>query len=421
MRPLRQRMVDVGLPAFRTPESAANAFGILAAHEYNQTLAQQTLPPEMLSRPPRREEARELIGRAHARQGGDLDAETCRQLFDCFYVPIQIVDEHDAMLDAKGRITVPMAIHVRQDLRFGPYIQFGAGGSYAQLMHPYREIDLPPLNSYLARQLIQRSRLWRRVLDREMSPAVFDALREALERISELVSEIPGAESISIDPLWADDTQLFASSVVIRLSDKQDTEPPENRAYRHMAIHPYPRRLVRGMRFEDGQEWLLRPIRPEDATALQEFVRGLSDESRYMRFVSMLRELTPRMLARFSRIDYDRELALVATVQVPNPDNRGLLRERIIGFAHYLRNADGQGAEYALVIADDWQRRGLGGHLMLGLIRAARRQGLKYIDGMVLASNRAMLGLMTHLGFRNDPDESDPGMRRVWLELDQTR
>lgn len=418
MRPLRHLLDDVGLPAFRTPESAANAFGILVSHQYNQTLSQQTLPPEMLSRPPQREEAQALIGEAHAAQHLDLDSESCRRLFEWFHVPIEVLGDENGLPTDDARLSVPMAVHVHQDMRFGPYIQFGAGGRYALLANPHREIDLPPLNSYLARQLIQRSQLWRRVLDREMSPAAFELLREALERISEMVSELPGIHSLSIDPLWADDTQLFSASVNIRLCEILDAEAPESRAYRHMAIHPYPRRLVEAMTFKDGQEWLLRPIRPEDAVSLQEFVRGLSDESRYMRFVSMLRELTPRMLARYTRIDYDRELALVATVRVPNPENRGLLREQIIGFAHYLRNADGQGAEYALVIADDWQRRGLGAHLMHGLIGAARRQGLKYIDGVVLATNRAMLSLMVSLGFRNDPDESDPGMRRVWLDLD---
>jgi acetyltransferase len=188
-----------------------------------------------------------------------------------------------------------------------------------------------------------------------------------------------------------------------------------------MAIHPYPRRLVQAKTFKDGEAWMLRPIRPEDAEPLQEFVRGLSDESRYMRFGSMMRELTPRMLARYTRIDYDRELALVATVQLPNPEHRGHPRECIIGFSHYLRNADGRGAEYALVIADAWQRRGLGRELMRGLIEAAEYQGLTYIDGVVLATNRAMLSLMESLGFQNDEDPSDPSMRRVWLDLGETR
>ena len=87
-----------------------------------------------------------------------------------------------------------------------------------------------------------------------------------------------------------------------------------------------------------------------------------------------------------------------------------------MGFAHYLRNPDGRGAEYALVIGDDWQRRDLGRQLMSALIDAAR-EGLEYIDGLVLSTNRPMLALMTSLGFTNDPDPEDPTMRRVWLRF----
>src|SRR5699024_4620778 len=114
------------------------------------------------------------------------------------------------------------------------------------------------------------------------------------------------------------------------------------------------------------------------------------------------------MLARYTYVDYDKELALVATTDVPNPANRGLPQEIVIGLAHYLRNIDGVGAEYALVIADDWQRRGLGRSLMSKLIELAKRQGLDYIEGLVLANNRAMLALMTSLGMTNDLDPDDP-------------
>lgn len=415
MRSQRHRLDSVGLPAFRTPESAANAFGILATYQYNQTLAQQTLPPEMLSRPPRLDEARMLLNDAIMSGRSELDPASCRWLLDCFHVPIRPDDQ--PVPDA-AREHVSIAIRVQQDARFGPYIQFGPGGDSARLVSPHREIELPPLNNYLARQLIQRGKFWSRVLERDLTPAVFEQLRESLERISEIVSELPGIRTLSIDPLWWDDTNLYVGGIRVGLDPDYDGERPENRAYRHMAIHPYPRRLVQPQIRKDGQEWLLRPIRPEDAALLQEFVRELSDESRYMRFVSMLRELTPRMLARYSRIDYDREVALVATAQVSNPENRGLLRERIVGFAHYLRNADGQGAEYALVIADDWQRRGVGAALMRSLLDVARRQNLSYIEGLVLATNRPMLGLMMSLGMRNDPDEEDPGMRRLWMNLD---
>jgi acetyltransferase len=433
MRPLRHLLDSVGTPAFRTPESAANAFGILANYHYNQTLAQQTLPPEPLDKPPQAEEARAMLHTVRNEARHTLSDDESRRLLGYFHVPIQYVRDEAGHVDGQhhpagaqdgkqvGDDRVPMAISVLLDDRYGPYIVFGYGGQHARLAGGRNALELPPLNSYLARKLVQRSDVWKRALSRQMTPAALENLLEALERISQLISELPDIKSLRIDPLFADDMRLHAHAIVVEMGTDSVLVLPETTGYRHMAIHPYPRRLVQAKTFKDGQEWMLRPIRPEDAEPLQEFVRGLSDESRYMRFVSMMRELTPRMLARYTRIDYDRELALVATVQVPNPEHRGHPRECIIGFSHYLRNADGRGAEYALVIADAWQRRGLGRELMRGLIEAAEYQGLTYIDGVVLATNRAMLSLMERLGFQNDEDLEDPGMRRVWLDLGETR
>ncbi|NYT63434.1 GNAT family N-acetyltransferase [Alcaligenaceae bacterium] len=420
MRPLRHVLDSVGTPAFRTPESAANAFGILASYHYNQTLSQQILPPEPLNRPPNLEEARALVRGIQSQRRYRLTEGECRHLLDCFHIPLQYASATNDIAQERSDDSLPMCIQVRLDSKLGPYITFGPGGQDALFAGAYTATELPPLNSYLARKLMLRSSVWQRGLSRQMTPAAFELLIDLLERISELVSELPALESLLIDPLFAGDTQLLAHSVHITLTTASMLVLPETTGYRHMAIHPYPRRLVQTKVFKDGSPWMLRPIRPEDAAPLQEFVRGLSDESRYMRFVSMMRELTPRMLERYTRIDYDRELALVATVQVPNPENRGHPREQIIGFAHYLRNADGRGAEYALVIADAWQRRGLGARLMGGLIEAALIQGLTYIDGVVLATNRPMLSLMAHLGFRNDYDQEDPSMRRVWLDLGET-
>jgi acetyltransferase len=419
MRPLRHVLDDVGAPAFRTPETAANAFGILASYHYNQELARQILPPEPLGQPVQLDRVQQVLDGVRADGRLELTPPECRELFASFHVPVLIrsrleEDEHDY------ENTVPMAIRVRRDPRFGPFVTFGVGGGQALLSRGDDGVELPPLNGYLARQLVQRSALWHRVLSRELGGAASESLQEALERISDMACDMPDMESLEIDMMFAHGAQLSTTHVVLRLTPSKAQAAPQTTGYRHMAIHPYPTRLVQGRVFEDGTPWTLRPIRPEDAEALQLFVRGLSDESRYMRFVSMLRELTPSMLARYTRIDYDRELALVAAVQVPNPEHRGHPRDEIVGFAHYLRNADGRGAEYALVIADDWQHRGLGHTLMQGLITAAREQGLAYIEGVVLAGNRPMLGLMTHLGFRNDPDEEDPGMRRVWLDLGGT-
>lgn len=411
VRGLRHVLDEAGTPAFRTPESAANAFSILASYHYSQTLSQQILPPEPLSQPPDVEQARDIVRRAQVKGRQSLTNEEAVRLLACFHVPIQLVDAVPDEAEA-------MAIRMVTDPKFGPCLMFGRGGE--PFSRSEASIELPPLNGYLARQLVQRSAFWKSALSESLTPSAFEFLREALERVSLLVSDLPAVRNLAIDPIYVEGDALVATSVSITLTSASMLVLPETSGYQHMAIHPYPRHLVQMRQLKNGQEWLLRPIRPEDAEPLQEFVRGLSDESRYMRFVSMLRELTPRMLARYTRIDYHRELALVATIQEPNPLHRGHLRERIIGFAHYLRNADGRGAEYALVVGDDWQRCGLGSQLMRALIEAAHEQGLTYIDGLVLGSNRPMLGLMSYLGFQIDPDEEDPGMRRVWLDLGES-
>ncbi|KCB27734.1 succinyl-CoA ligase-like flavodoxin domain protein [Bordetella hinzii CA90 BAL1384] len=414
MRPLRRMLDDAGTPAFRTPESAADAFGVLATHYYNQQLLLQTQPPEPPGRLPDMAAARAVIAAARAAGRRELAPAECRALLDAFHVPLR-----DGPLDVRPvePESRPMAIRVRSDAKFGPVIRFGAGGPDALLSVAERGMDLPPLNNFLARQLIERSRIWRRVLAPQVSNAATEALQHALVQVSELVSEMPDIQSLDIDPLYAGENRLRAGGLRMTLTETPACASPQTSGYPHMAIHPYPARLVQMRRFEDGTPWVIRPIRPEDGEPLQEFIRGLSERSRYMRFVSMMRELTPRMVARYTQVDYHRELALVAATQLPNPANRGHPREVIIGFAHYLRNPDGRGAEYALVIGDDWQRRRLGGQLMSALIAEAREQGLEYIDGLVLSTNRPMLTLMTRLGFTNDPDPEDPTMRRVWLSL----
>lgn len=419
MRPLRHLLDGVGTPAFRTPDTAANAFDLLARYHYNQHLSQQTLPPLPLGTVPEVEPARALVSDIQSERRQPTEEE-CRDLLRYFHVPV--VDLRVTTDQGLPDADLPaMGVRFETDDKLGPYVVFGAAGHDGWLSSTYPAVELPPLNRYLARQLVERSPLWRKMLSARLTPLVLTQLLQTLERLSDLMSELPGVRSVALDPLMAGDNSLYIQSIKITLSNQSMLVLPETAGYRHMAIHPYPRHMIERRQFQDGQRWTLRPIRPEDAEALQAFMRGLSDETRYMRFVSMLRELTPRMLSRYTRIDYDRELALIATVRSPNPDNRNHPRDEIIGFAHYLRNADGRGAEYALVIGDAWQRRGLGMTLMQALIQAASEQGLTYIDGYVLATNSPMQALMKRLGFQNDADPEDPSMRRVWLDLGETR
>lgn len=413
MRPLRRMLDDAGTSAFRTPESAADAFGVLATHYYNQQLLLQTQPPLPQGPMPAVAAAQGIVAAARERGQSSLSPAESRDLLAAFLVPV-----HDTMpVGLFEPLSRPMAIRVYRDPRFGPVIRFGAGGPDAVLTGADRGMDLPPLNGFLARQLIERSRIWRKVLAPRLGAAAAEALQHALVQVSELITELPDVGTLEIDPLYAGEARLYARSTRIGLTATPMPAAPHLGGYPHMAIHPYPSRLVQIHRFADGTSWAARPIRPEDAESLQEFIRGLSERSRYMRFVSMMRELTPRMLARYTQVDYDREVALVAATEVPNPAHRGHPREAVIGLAHYLRNPDGRGAEFALVVGDEWQRQGLGRQLMTGLIAAAREQGLEYIDGVVLAANRPMLNLMGHLGFTNQRDPGDATMRRVWLNL----
>ncbi|HSN63387.1 MAG TPA: GNAT family N-acetyltransferase, partial [Azonexus sp.] len=156
-----------------------------------------------------------------------------------------------------------------------------------------------------------------------------------------------------------------------------------------------------------GKIVTIRPIRPEDAEMEQEFVKAMSDESRYYRFMDTLRELTQTMLVRFTQIDYDREMALVATV----PGAEG--KETQIGVARYVVNPDGESVEFALAVGDNWQKCGVGRKLMTALIDCARQKGYRAVVGDVLSTNSKMFRLMTSLGFSIHPHPDDTAVKRV--------
>jgi len=232
------------------------------------------------------------------------------------------------------------------------------------------------------------------------------ALESVLLRVSEMACELPDLVELDINPLIVDEAGAIAADARVVIHRSATTRG----AYGHMAIHPYPAQYVRDWQLPDGRTVTLRPIRPEDAQIEQEFVKVLSAESRYFRFMDTMRELTPRMLARFTQIDYDREMAFVATI-VENG------REVEIGVARYVTNPDGETCEFAIVVADAWHRRGLGRRLMELLIEVAQQRDLKTMFGHILAQNIAMQALCAGLGFTIAQHAEDPAQRRATLRL----
>ncbi|MBL8491239.1 MAG: GNAT family N-acetyltransferase, partial [Rhodocyclaceae bacterium] len=181
--------------------------------------------------------------------------------------------------------------------------------------------------------------------------------------------------------------------------------------YDNMGIHPYPSHLATQYQTKDGQTVTIRPIKPEDAQLEQNFVKELSPETKYFRFMNTLRELTQSQLIRLTQIDYDREMAFVATI----PGAEGELLE--VGVARYATNPDGESCEFAIVVADTWQGKGLARRLMGILIEAARSRGLKYMNGDFLTENTRMLKFVASLGFVLSAHPEDPGLKRGVLVL----
>ena len=349
----------------------------------------------------------------------------------------QVRDRYNDMLDAvklalpKARIngvTVqPMARHtgigkgrevfvgLTTDEPFGPVITFGAGGTMIELLAD-RSMELPPLNQFLAHRMIERSRVAETLAEYRGAPAAdMVALEQVLLRVSEMVCALPQLREMDINPIIVDEHGAVA--VDARIVIDHATQTPGS--YNHLAILPYPASAEREWPMKGGGLYSTRPIRPDDAEMLQAFVRGMSQESRYFRFASTMPELPARMLARYTLIDYDREMALVAVLKERHAHDDGSFSEseRIIGVSRYITNPDQTTCEFSLAVADDLKGQGLGSRLMLSIMDFARSKGLIEIVGLILCNNANMLRLMVSLGFTVGPFPEDPDFKQATKTL----
>ena len=302
---------------------------------------------------------------------------------------------------------------------FGPIIVFGAGGTMIELLDD-RAMELPPLNQFLARRLIERARVAETLREWRGAAAVnMEALEQVLLRVSEMVCELPELREMDINPIIVDETGAVAVDARIVIDSTPQGASGYAGSYQHLAILPYPARYQRDWPLPGGGTYTVRAVHPDDAQMLQALVQQLSPESRWFRFVSHFQELPPSMLSRFTLIDYDREMALVAVVRERRvaDDSATVEPERIVGVSRYITNPDHSSCEFSLVIADDYSGKGLGSRLMEGIIEVARDKGLSEINGLVLSNNVEMLKLMKRLGFTIKPYPDDPDFKLVSCTL----
>ncbi|MGA8786564.1 MAG: bifunctional acetate--CoA ligase family protein/GNAT family N-acetyltransferase [Polaromonas sp.] len=316
---------------------------------------------------------------------------------------------------ARARRGREVCVGLVTDDPFGPVIAFGAGGTMIELIND-RAMELPPLNQFLARRLIERSRVAETLGEWRGASAVnMDALEQILLRVSEMVCELPQLREMDINPIIVDETGAVAVDARIVVDQAPQAMSGRANYYNHLSILPYPARFEQLWPLRGGGECTVRPIHPEDAHMLQEMMQHLSPENRYFRFVSSIVELPPSMLARFTLIDYDREMALVAVFRERKAGSDGEIveKERIVGVSRYITNPDQSSCEFALVVADDFSGKGLGSRLMLSIMDVAREKGLAEIEGLVLAHNPVMLKLMRELGFTVKAFAEDPDFKLV--------
>jgi acetyltransferase len=299
-----------------------------------------------------------------------------------------------------------LIVGVARDPSFGPVLTFGMGGIAVEVVSD-AALALPPLNRMLASDLIDRTRVSRMLGHFRGMPAVHqDRLVDALIRVSELACELPCLRELDINPLLADEDGVIALDARVVLDDRPMTP---DAVYSHLVIHPYPKSLERELLLRDGTRLLVRPIRPEDAEAERRFVARLSPQTLYMRLHAPARELSVEQLMRFTQIDYDREMALVAVDGQSDGEIRAIVR--------YTRLADGENAEFAVTVEDSWQGRGLGSAMMQAIEQCAHDRNLAGMFGYVLSENEAMYRLMAARGYSARRDEEDSRVIRFELRL----
>jgi acetyltransferase len=312
----------------------------------------------------------------------------------------------------RGKDPAAVSVGVVPDATFGPVITLSRERGKERSPGQPPAMMLPPLNARLARDLVaEAGGRFASVRDGPepvaaggagaawLDAAEREALTALLIRISALVCALPWVETLVLDPVLLDRGRAFVAGIKVRVDPRHRLQ----RGYPHMAIHPYPVELISELSLRDGTRLMLRPIRPEDAELEKDFVAGLSEQARYFRFFYRMGELAPAMLARFTQVDYDRELALVA---ITGAEEGG--KPAFVAVARYLANPDLSNAEFAIVVGDAWQRRGIATLLMRKLVECAKRRGFARMSGVILRENDSMLALMRALGFAIEDDPEDP-------------
>ena len=295
------------------------------------------------------------------------------------------------------------------DPQFGPVLLFGMGGQLVEVFKD-KALALPPLNTTLARRMMESTRIYHALKGvRGRKPVDLAALEKIMVGFSQLVAEQPWIKEIDINPMFASADDLVALDARVILHEAKTAEDNLPR----LAIRPYPTRYVAPWKLKSGASITIRPIRPEDEPLLVKFHETLSEESVYHRYFNQIKldqRIAHERLTRICFNDYDREIALVAE----RKGSKGGLPE-IIGVGRLSKAHGCNEAEFALLVSDEWQRQGLGTELLKRLVQVGRDEKVGRITAIILADNLGMQQVSKKVGFTLEHDSSGRDFKAEYI------
>ncbi len=381
------------IPTYTTYADAIRGFMHLARYRRNQDMLMETPPTFDDHFSPDTEKARGIVAGALGEGREWLSEAEARDVLVAYSIPVAPTRE----------CAFELLIRMFEDARFGPVIVFGRGGEAFESLQD-TALALPPLNMRLAREVMERTKVYRLLEGSRLgSEVLVDGVARTLVKISQLVCDMADIAEITIDPLRAGIESVWADGARVRVARAAVPQ--------RLAIRPYPRELEETVRLPDGRTLLLRPLRPEDEVLYHRLFARLSSEEIHMRFMSYLRDLPHALAARLTQLDYDREmaLALIGPGEAGEPDLYGGVR--LMGYC------DNECAEFAILLRGDMTGLGLGPMLLRRIIDYGRARGTKEIYGDILSENRPMLSLCRAFGFSIQRMPDDPGVMIATLRL----
>jgi acetyltransferase len=291
----------------------------------------------------------------------------------------------------------------KKDPIFGSVILFGLGGIYTELFKD-RAIGIPPLNQVLAHQIVRQTRAYQLLKGfRNLVAPEMKKVEETMIHFSHLIEDFPEIKEVDLNPLKATKDGLIAVDARIILDDYPKKHP-------HLIISKYPSHYQKTITSKDGRKILLRPIKPEDEYLWLDMFKSFSQQSVRFRFFRLIKEADHAMRVRYCNIDYDREIGIVAEIEEEG-------QKRFLGVTRIILPPGEQDeAEFALIVTDKWQRRGLGSEFLDFTIEIAKKKGVKRLVGEVLKDNKPMINLCKEKNF-DITRTSDPEVYKLSYDI----